>query len=111
MTRAHDEADEDEIHPQYDMAAQLEELFSVPVYRQPELPIIESWREIGERLLALGDRHLNEGIEAAREFLEAKLEARRRRREQRAARRRAAKAAREAKAAEAKAAEAIKSSC
>jgi hypothetical protein len=93
MTRSRDDSDEVEIHPQYDMTAQLEELFSVPLYRQPENPLIEVWREIGERLLALGERNLIQGVDAAGEFLEAKLEARRRRRQRRAERRRAAREA------------------
>ncbi len=104
MTSSRDDADDEvEIHPQYDMAAQLDELFSVPVYRRPENPLIESWREIGERLLALGERHLIQGVDEAGMFLQAKLDERRRRRERRAERRRAARAA----AAEA----AVKSSC
>lgn len=93
MTSSRDDLDDVEIHPQYDMAAQLDELFSVPAYRNPENPLIESWREIGERLLALGERHLIEGVEEARHFLEEKLAARRRRRERQAARRRALRAA------------------
>jgi hypothetical protein len=97
MARSRRGAEDIEIHPQYDMAAQLEELFSVPVYRRPEDPLIERWREIGERLRALGERNLFEGVEAASEFLQAKLDARRRRRLRRAARR-AAQAAQAAPA-------------
>ena len=100
MTGSQDDSKESELHPQYDMEAQLDALYSVPAYRQPENPLIESWREIGERLLALGDRNLVEGIDAAGKFLEAKLEARRRRRERRAERRRAARAAQAAAAAQ-----------
>jgi hypothetical protein len=99
MTRSRDDADEIELHPQYDMEAQLDALFSVPVYRQPENTLIERWREIGERLLALGERNLVEGVEAAGQFLQAKLDQRQRRRERRAARRRAARAAQAAQAA------------
>ncbi|HSK02206.1 MAG TPA: hypothetical protein VK932_13230, partial [Kofleriaceae bacterium] len=100
MTRASDDTDDDgEIHPQYDVSAHIEELFSVPVYRQPENPLIERWREIGERLLALGERHLIQGVDEADTFLQGKLEERRRRRERRAAKRRAARAAQQAQAA------------
>jgi hypothetical protein len=100
MTRASDDTDDDgEIHPQYDVTAHLDELFSIPVYRQPEYPLIERWREIGERLLALGERHLIQGVDEADTFLQGKLEERRRRREQRAAKRRAARAAQQARTA------------
>ena len=118
MKRSRDASDEVEIHPQYDMTAQLDELFSVPAYRQPENPLIEVWREIGERLLALGERNLVEGVDAAGEFLEGKLEARRRRRERRAARRRAAREAQasqaqisQAQASQAQASQAASSPC
>ena len=109
MTTATEDPEEIEIHPLYDVSAHIDELFSVPAYRQPEEPLIERWREIGERLRALGERHLVEGVEAAGAFLEQKLEARRRRREQRAARRRARKAA--AAAAAAAPPHAVKSAC
>ena len=92
MTSSSDDPEDVEIHPQYDVTAHIDELFSVPAYRQPENPLIESWRELGERLLALGERHLIEGVDAAGEFLQAKLDARRRRRQRRAAKR-AARAA------------------
>ncbi len=105
MTRVSDDKDDDgEIHPQYDVTAHLDELFSIPVYRQPENPLIERWREIGERLLALGERHLIEGVDEADTFLQGKLEERRRRRERRAAKRRAARAAQQAQTAAAAAA-------
>jgi hypothetical protein len=103
MTRPRDDSDEDEIHPQYDMELQLEELYSVPVYRQPEHATIEQWRALGERLLALGERHLLEGIDAAGVFLQEKLDQRRRRRLQRRAARKRARAA--------KAAKTVKNSC
>jgi hypothetical protein len=99
MASSSGDPDEVEPHPQYDMAARLDELFSVPVYRYPENPLMESWRELGERLLALGERHLIEGVDAATDFLQSKLDARRRRRERRAAKQRAARAAAAAAAA------------
>jgi hypothetical protein len=99
MTKPRDDSDEVELHPQYDMTAQLDELYSIPLYRQPENPLIEVWREIGERLLALGERNLIQGVDEASEFLQAKLEARRRRRERRAAKRRAVREARVSQAA------------
>jgi hypothetical protein len=92
MTSVSNDSDDVEIHPQYDVTAQIDELFSVPAYRQPENPLIESWRELGERLLALGERHLIEGVDAASDFLQSKLDARLRRRRRRAAKR-AARAA------------------
>lgn len=90
MTSSSDDPDDVEIHPLYEVAAHLEELYSVPLYRRPEEPLIERWRELGEQLLALGPRNLEEGVDAASEFLQAKLDERRRRRQQRRARRRAA---------------------
>lgn len=93
MTEPRPDAEEVELHPQYDMAAQLDELYSVPAYRRPEHELIEQWREIGERLLALGERSLRDGLDGATSFLEARLAERRRRRERRAAKRRAAREA------------------
>jgi hypothetical protein len=94
-----DDPEDIEIHPMYEVAAHLEELYSVPLYRRPEEPLIERWREIGERLLALGLRHLEEGVEAADVFVQAKLEERRQRRRRRRAKRRATAAAAAAPAA------------
>jgi hypothetical protein len=96
MTRPRPDAEEVELHPQYDMAAQLDELYSVPLYRRPEHELIEQWREIGERLLALGERSLRDGLDGATGFLEARLAERRRRRERRAAKRRAVREAQQA---------------
>jgi hypothetical protein len=93
MANEPDAQDDREIHPMYEVAAHIEELFSIPAYRSPKHELIESWRELGERLLALGERHLEDGIAAGTRFLEEKLEARRKRRERRAARSRARKRA------------------
>ena len=111
MTSSSDDPDDIEIHPQYEVAAQIDALFSVPIYRQPENPLIESWREIGERLLALGERNLEEGIDAAGGFLQAKLDARQRRRRSRRAKRRATAAAAAAGAGGGAGERTVRSSC
>ena len=80
----------------YDVSARIDELFSVPVYRNPEHELMERWRTLGERLLALGESHLRDGIESGGVFLKDKLAESERRRERQAmqrAKRRAKRAA------------------
>lgn len=70
-----------EPHPLYDVAARVDELFCAPLYRNPEHELMERWRELGERLLALGEDHLRDGLESGGVFVKEKLAESERRRE------------------------------
>jgi len=64
----------------YEVGAHLDALFSAPLYRCPENPHMARWRELGERLLALGEHELAAACEATEAVVEGRLAARRRRR-------------------------------
>ena len=78
-----EDADDDEIHPQYDVTAHLDGLYSVPAYRHPPHASMERWRELGERLLAFGEADLSAAYDVAAERLAQCLERKRRRRRRR----------------------------
>ncbi|HWU87113.1 MAG TPA: hypothetical protein VN253_07555 [Kofleriaceae bacterium] len=75
--------DDGEVDPLYDVTAHLDALFSVPLYRSPQNPRMERWRELGERLLAFGETDLEAAYESAYQILQMRLEAKRRRRRRR----------------------------